>query len=71
MRQGGFFFAARDTVSKPIWPDGYHEHRIRDVEDYDLQKRYIENNPTRKGHETYPYIHTQYPDQIDPPIIIG
>ena len=69
--KGGFSFAARATVSKPIWQDGYHEHRIRDVEDYDLQKRYIENNPTRKGHETYAHIHTQYLEHIDPPMIVG
>ena len=49
-----------------IWQAGYHEHRIRNLEDFEAQKRYIANNPVRKHYEAYPYVHTRVPSLIDP-----
>ena len=57
--KGGYSFAARDLSPKEIWHTGYHEHRIRDQEDYDNQIRYIANNPPAANlGSDYPYVHT-------------
>ena len=67
--KGGYSFAARTITPKEIWHTGYHEHRIRDYEDYDNQLRYIANNPpaARLGGE-YRYVHThpQHASSVDP-----
>jgi putative transposase len=64
--KGGYSFAARQQSPGEIWHPGYHEHRIRDPDDYNAQLLYIQNNPTRKQYENYPYVHTRYLDHIDP-----
>jgi len=64
--RGGYSFAARQQSAREIWHSGYHEHRIRDADDYNAQLVYIGNNPTRKQYEDYPHIHTRYLDRIDP-----
>ena len=43
--KGGYSFGARTLTLKEIWHTSYHEHRIRNYEDYDNQLRYIANNP--------------------------
>jgi len=67
--KGGYSFAARDQQKKEIWHSGHHEHRVRDVIDYDNQLHYIANNPPADHlPPSYPYVHT-HPDQalnIDP-----
>jgi putative transposase len=57
--KGGYSFAARTFAQKEIWHTGYHDHRIRDLDDYDNQLRYIANNPpaTKLGSD-YRYVHT-------------
>jgi putative transposase len=37
--KGGYSFAARTLTPKEIWHSGYHEHRVRDLADYDNQLR--------------------------------
>jgi putative transposase len=64
--KGGYSFAARQQSTGEIWHPGYHEHRIRDTDDYNAQLLYIGNNPARKHYEDYPHIHTRYLDRIDP-----
>jgi putative transposase len=64
--KGGYSFAARQQTRGEIWHGGYHEHRIRDAEDFCNQLAYIQNNPTRKQYEAYPHVHTRYQDRIDP-----
>jgi putative transposase len=64
--KGGYSFAVRNQSLGEIWHTGYHEHRIRDTEDFDTQLRYIANNPERKQYEAYPHVHTQYRDRLDP-----
>jgi putative transposase len=43
--KGGYSFAARSITPKEIWQHGHHEHRVRDLSDFDDQLRYIANNP--------------------------
>jgi len=46
--KGGYSFAVRQQSPGEIWHSGYHEHRIRDADDFKAQKQYIANNPSRK-----------------------
>ena len=61
--KGGYSFAARKQGE--IWHSGYHEHRIRDADDFINQSRYIANNPARKQYENYSHVHTKYLDRLD------
>lgn len=46
-------FSARQLVAAgvapPVWQDGYHDHGLRDDEDYRLRVRYVLQNPVRAG----------------------
>ena len=64
--KGGYSFAARQQTPKEIWHSGYHDHRIRDADDFNNQLLYIQNNPARKQYQNYPHVHTSYLDRIDP-----
>jgi putative transposase len=67
--KGGYSFAARTLTQKEIWHSGYHEHRVRDLLDYDNQLRYIANNPPAgRLPADYLYVHThpQHASSIDP-----
>jgi putative transposase len=64
--KGGYSFAARQHATGEIWHSGYHEHRIRNADDFNNHLVYIQNNPTRKQYEAYPHVHTNYLDRIDP-----
>jgi putative transposase len=64
--KGAYSFAARQHCAGEILHSGYHEHRIRDADDYNAQLLYIGNNAARKHYEDYPHIHTRYLDHIDP-----
>jgi putative transposase len=59
--KGGYSFAVRDQSPGEIWHSGYHEHRIRDIEDFDNQLRYIANNPAADN----PHAHTHHLDSLD------
>jgi putative transposase len=47
-------------VESPIWQDGYHDHGLRDDEDYRVKVRYVLQNPLRarlaSRVEDYPYV---------------
>jgi putative transposase len=64
--KGGYSFAARQQSAGEIWHNGYHEHRVRDADDFKNQLIYIGNNPARKQYESHPHVHTKYLDRIDP-----
>ena len=64
--KGGYSFAVRSRSSGEIWHSGYHDHRIRDADDFRNQLLYIANNPSRKLYEDYPHVHTRHSDRIDP-----
>jgi len=63
--KGGYSHAARDQSPGEIWHSGYHEHRIRDVSDFQGQKQYIANNPSRKQYADYPHVHTRAMASMD------
>jgi putative transposase len=64
--KGGYSFAIGQQTNGEIWHSSYHEHRIRDAEDFDNQLRYIANNPSRKQYEDYPHVHTRFLHRVDP-----
>jgi putative transposase len=64
--KGGYSFAARQQSPGEIWHSGYHEHRIRDEDDFINQSRYITDNPARKQLANYSCVHTKYLDRLDP-----
>ena len=64
--KGAYSFAVRQQSPGEIWHSGYHDHRIRDEDDFNNQLRYIANNPSRKYYEDYPHVHTRHSDRIDP-----
>jgi putative transposase len=39
---------AEHQLRFPVWQRGFSDHRIRDVADYAIHRRYIEQNPVRK-----------------------
>ena len=47
-------------VDAPVWQPGYHDHALRDDEDYTVRIRYLIDNPVRTGLvervEDYPYV---------------
>jgi putative transposase len=64
--KGGFSFAIRNEHKSPIWQDDYHEHRIRDQEDFQNQLLYISNDPARRKYTDYPHVHTNAASPLDP-----
>ena len=64
--KGGYSFAVRNQFPGEVWHSGYHEHRIRDEDDFEAQKQYIANNPIRKNYSNYPHVHTCYATNLDP-----
>jgi putative transposase len=63
--KGGFSFAVREQFKGEVWNVGYHEHRVRDGNDFIAQERYIANNPSRKDHEDYAFVHTRFGERMD------
>ena len=59
--KGGFSYRAKKELgsSMEVWQRGFSDHRIRDVEDYQIHVSYILGNPIRKGFcssiEEFPY----------------
>ena len=49
--KGGFShrYNAEKNVKSVLWQKGYTDHRIRDAKDYEVRKRYIEQNPVVRG----------------------
>ena len=61
--KGSYSSSARSQ--REIWHSGYHEHRVRDLSDFQNQLAYIANNPARKHFSAYPHVHTHFRDQLD------
>ena len=49
--KGGFSHAynAERNLKLDVWQKGFTDHRVRDVTDYEVRKRYVEQNPVVKG----------------------
>jgi putative transposase len=71
--KGGFSFSIREQFKGEVWNPGHHEHRVRDAADFEAQRQYIANNPSRKNHADYAFVHTKYVDRIDamPPHLLN
>jgi putative transposase len=65
--KGGYSFAVEQKGAGGVWHSGYHDHRIRDEDDFHAQLLYIANNPARKRLQDYPHVHTapRYSSQLD------
>src|SRR5262245_6389532 len=49
--KGGFSFRAKKELGciREIWRAGFSEVRIRSVEEYEARRRYIHDNPVKRG----------------------
>jgi putative transposase len=64
--KGGFSFRVRQQFKGEVWQPGFHEHRVRDDEDFRNQLAYIAANPERRGLRDHEFVHTRHLDRIDP-----
>jgi len=64
--KGGFSHALGSKLPGGVWQPGFHQHRIRDAEDFQNQLAYIANNPTRRHLPNHSYVHTKWPERLDP-----
>ncbi|MFP5234973.1 MAG: REP-associated tyrosine transposase [Acidobacteriota bacterium] len=64
--KGGFSFKMREQFRGEIWQPGFHEHRVRDEQDFANQLAYIAANPSRKRLNDYEFVHTRVAHRIDP-----
>ena len=59
--KGGFSFRARHELGfiGEIWQSSFHDHRVRDVGEYERSRTYIHHNPVKRGlaasPDAYPY----------------
>jgi putative transposase len=63
--KGGFSHRVREQFRGEVWQTGFHEHRVRDSEDFDNQLAYIAANPERRGIADYAYVHTNFQDKMN------
>jgi putative transposase len=63
--KGGFSFSVRKQFAGEVWQAGFHDHRIRDVEDFRSQIEYVAENPGRRRLTDYQFVHTNYRSQLD------
>jgi putative transposase len=63
--KGGFSHSLRAQFSGEIWQAGFHEHRIRDEQDFRRQMGYIAANPERRGLVGHAFVHTRYLERLD------
>jgi putative transposase len=63
--KGGFSFSVRKQFAGEVWQAGFHEHRIRDPEDFRNQIEYVAGNPGRRRLIDYPFVHTSYLGLLD------
>jgi putative transposase len=64
--KGGFSHAVRAQFAGEVWQPGFHEHRVRDREDFQRQLGYIAANPAKRGLADWGYVHTLFLDRLDP-----
>jgi putative transposase len=63
--KGGFSFSVRKQFAGEVWQAGFHEHRIRDAEDFRNQIEYVAGNPGRRRLIDYQFVHTNYTGRLD------
>jgi putative transposase len=62
--KGGYSHSHPSTTS--IWQRGFHEHRLRDPEDYVRHMTYIIQNPEKRGLRDHRHVHTTHVERLDP-----
>jgi putative transposase len=63
--KGGFSHEVRVLYGGEVWQSGFHEHRVRDGEDFRNQLEYIAANPERRGLLDHAFVHTHFLDRLD------
>jgi putative transposase len=63
--KGGFSHALPIKPIGGVWQPSFHQHRIRDAEDFQNQLTYIAQNPTRRNLQNHLWTHTNHPTKID------
>ena len=63
--KGGFSFSVRGQFAGEVWQTGFHEHRVRDSEDFRNQVEYVARNPQRRGLMDHRFVHTNYLHRLD------
>jgi putative transposase len=64
--KGGFSHEVRKQFGGEVWQVGFHEHRIRDGEDFRRQLGYIAANPGKRGLVDWAFVHMRFLDRLDP-----
>ena len=64
--KGGFSHEVRAQFHGEVWQVGFHEHRIRDGEDFRRQLGYIAANPGKRGLVDWGSVHTRFLERLDP-----
>jgi putative transposase len=69
--KGGFSFRAKEfKFPWEIWQRGFADHRIRDLNDFEVHKNYVHQNPVKKRlvsqSKEYPYSSASETFQLDP-----
>lgn len=64
--KGGFSHEVRKQFAGEVWQPGFHEHRIRDGEDFRAQLGYIAANPGKRGLVDYAFVHSRFLERMDP-----
>jgi putative transposase len=63
--KGGFSHAVREQFGGEVWQVGFHEHRVRDGEDFRRQLGYIAANPEKRGLMDWAFVHAKFLERID------
>ena len=63
--KGGFSHEVRAQFAGEVWQPGFHEHRIRDGDDFRRQLAYIAANPERRGLADWGFVHTRFLGRLD------
>jgi putative transposase len=64
--KGGFSHEVRAQFAGEVWQPGFHEHRVRDKQDFERQLGYIAANPTKRGLVDWGFVHTRFLERLDP-----
>ena len=70
--KGGFSYRAKSELGfkRELWQTSFHDHRIRDAEEYGHFRKYIHENPVKRhlcsAAEEYPYSSANGKFALDP-----
>jgi len=66
MHQGRVLHELRAQFGGEVWQVGFHEHRVRDGEDFRRQFGYIAANPEKRRLIDWASVHTRSLERLDP-----